>query len=128
MWNHKELNQADCSSNGEVTSIVYFKNYIFSGHSDGTLKVGLSKSKEYMINKEISVSEVGELNIQVWEGSENILRLVHESQEHSKAVTSLSILPSEEKLYSGSLDRTIRVYNFGRRIRKVTLSELQCRT
>ena len=60
MWNHKELNQADCSSNGEVTSIVYFKNYIFSGHSDGTLKVGLSKSKEYMINKEISVSEVGE--------------------------------------------------------------------
>jgi hypothetical protein len=41
MWNHKELNQADCSSNGEVTSIVYFKNYIFSGHSDGTLKVVL---------------------------------------------------------------------------------------
>jgi hypothetical protein len=39
MWNHKEINQADCSSNGEVTSIVYLKNYIFSGHSDGTLKV-----------------------------------------------------------------------------------------
>ncbi|CAM0880521.1 unnamed protein product [Alopecurus aequalis] len=86
MWNHKEINQADCSSNGEVTSIVYFKNYIFSGHSDGTLKV--------------------------WEGSENILRLVQESQEHTKAITSLSILPSEEKLYSGSLDRTIRVWQF----------------
>ncbi|KAM0894206.1 hypothetical protein ACQ4PT_024615 [Festuca glaucescens] len=86
MWNHKELNQADCSSNGEVTSIVYFKNYIFSGHSDGTLKV--------------------------WEGSENILRLVQESQEHTKAITSLSILPSEEKLYSGSMDRTIRVWQF----------------
>uniref|UniRef100_A0A0E0JFY7 RING-type E3 ubiquitin transferase n=1 Tax=Oryza punctata TaxID=4537 RepID=A0A0E0JFY7_ORYPU len=39
MWNHKELNHADCSSNGEVTSIAYFKGYIFSGHSDGTLKV-----------------------------------------------------------------------------------------
>ncbi|VAH59282.1 unnamed protein product [Triticum turgidum subsp. durum] len=39
MWNHKELNNADCSSNGEVTSIVYYKSYIFSGHSDGTLKV-----------------------------------------------------------------------------------------
>uniref|UniRef100_A0ACD5VR81 Uncharacterized protein n=1 Tax=Avena sativa TaxID=4498 RepID=A0ACD5VR81_AVESA len=86
MWNHKELNQADCSSNGEVTSIVYFKSYIFSGHSDGTLKV--------------------------WEGSENILRLVQESQEHTKAITSLSILPSEEKLYSGSMDRTIRVWQF----------------
>ncbi|KAI5006129.1 hypothetical protein ZWY2020_033372 [Hordeum vulgare] len=86
MWNHKELNNADCSSNGEVTSIVYYKSYIFSGHSDGTLKV--------------------------WEGSENILRLVQESQEHTKAITSLSILPSEEKLYSGSMDRTIRVWQF----------------
>jgi WD40 repeat protein len=83
MWNHKELNHADCSSNGEVTSIAYFKGYIFSGHSDGTLKV--------------------------WEGSENILRLVHESQEHTKAITSLAVLHSEEKLFSGSLDRTIRV-------------------
>ncbi|CAO2199698.1 unnamed protein product [Urochloa humidicola] len=84
MWNHKEINQADCSSNGEVTSIVYLKSYIFSGHSDGTLKV--------------------------WEGSENILRLVHETQEHTKAITSLSVLHSEEKIYSGSLDRTIRVW------------------
>ncbi|CAO2161689.1 unnamed protein product [Urochloa humidicola] len=84
MWNHKEINQADCSANGEVTSIVYLKTYIFSGHSDGTLKV--------------------------WEGSENILRLVHETQEHTKAITSLSVLHSEEKIYSGSLDRTIRVW------------------
>ncbi|KAG2594683.1 hypothetical protein PVAP13_5KG011400 [Panicum virgatum] len=86
MWNHKEINFVDCSSNGEVTSIVYLKNHIFSGHSDGTLKV--------------------------WEGSENILRLVHETQEHTKAITSLSVLHSEEKLYSGSLDRTIRVWQF----------------
>ncbi|CAL4959147.1 unnamed protein product [Urochloa decumbens] len=86
MWNHKEINQADCSSNGEVTSIVYLKNNIFSGHSDGTLKV--------------------------WEGSENILRLVYEAQEHTKAITSLSVLHSEEKLYSGSLDRSIRVWQF----------------
>ncbi|WVZ72933.1 hypothetical protein U9M48_021315 [Paspalum notatum var. saurae] len=86
MWNHKEINQVDCSSNGEVTSIVYMKNYIFSAHSDGTLKV--------------------------WEGSENILRLVHEAQEHTKSITSLSVLHSEEKLFSGSLDRTIRVWQF----------------
>ncbi|KAG0535792.1 hypothetical protein BDA96_03G008700 [Sorghum bicolor] len=86
MWSHKEINQVDCSSNGEVTSVVYLKNYIFSGHSDGTLKV--------------------------WEGSENILRLVHEAQEHTKAITSLSVLQSEEKLFSGSLDRSIRVWQF----------------
>ncbi|CAD6240689.1 unnamed protein product [Miscanthus lutarioriparius] len=86
MWSHKEINQVDCSANGEVTSVVYLKNYIFSGHSDGTLKV--------------------------WEGSESILRLVHEAQEHAKAITSLSVLHSEEKLYSGSLDRSIRVWQF----------------
>lgn len=58
--------------------------------------------------------------MQVWEGSENILRLVQESQEHTKAITSLSILPSEEKLYSGSMDRTIRVQTtrYVRRIRE----------
>ncbi|CAD6233636.1 unnamed protein product [Miscanthus lutarioriparius] len=39
MWSHKEINQVDCSANGEVTSVVYLKSYIFSGHSDGTLKV-----------------------------------------------------------------------------------------
>lgn len=86
MWSHKEINQVDCSANGEVTSVVYLNNYIFSGHSDGTLKV--------------------------WQGSENILALVHEAQEHSKAITSLSVLhsESEEKLYSGSLDRSIRAW------------------
>lgn len=39
MWNHKELFQEDCSVNGEVLSIVCFKDKIFSGHSDGTIKV-----------------------------------------------------------------------------------------
>lgn len=31
MWSHKEINQVDCSANGEVTSVVYLNNYIFSG-------------------------------------------------------------------------------------------------
>ncbi|XP_006645675.2 LOW QUALITY PROTEIN: putative E3 ubiquitin-protein ligase LIN [Oryza brachyantha] len=97
MWNHKELNHADCSSNGEVTSIVYLKGYIFSGHSDGTLKV--------------------------WGGSESILRLVSESQEHTKAITSLAVLPSEEKLFSGSLDRTIRVWQLRDTLRCVEVHD-----
>ncbi|XP_073000481.1 putative E3 ubiquitin-protein ligase LIN [Typha latifolia] len=83
MWSHKELLQVDCSSNGEVLSIIYFKNLIFSGHSDGTIKV--------------------------WEGSENLLHLVHEAREHSKAVTNLVML--QGKLYSGSLDKSIRVWS-----------------
>ncbi|XP_064943831.1 putative E3 ubiquitin-protein ligase LIN isoform X2 [Musa acuminata AAA Group] len=81
MWIYKELMQVDCSTNGEVLSIVRFKNRIISGHLDGTIKV--------------------------WKGDESILHLVHETNEHSKAVTSLAISQSGEKLYSGSLDKTV---------------------
>ncbi|KAK9269400.1 hypothetical protein L1049_001173 [Liquidambar formosana] len=86
LWNHKELVQVDCTMNGEVLSIVCFKDKIFSGHSDGTIKV--------------------------WTGRGSILHLVQETREHTKAVTSLAILQSGEKLYSGSLDRTTRVCSY----------------
>ena len=39
MWNHKQLVEVDCSGSGEVLSVVCFKDKIFSGHSDGTIKV-----------------------------------------------------------------------------------------
>lgn len=39
IWNHKELVQEDCSANGEVLSILCSKDKIFTGHSDGTIKV-----------------------------------------------------------------------------------------
>jgi uncharacterized protein YuzE len=34
----------DCSENGEVLSITCFKDKIFSGHSDGTIKVIFSNN------------------------------------------------------------------------------------
>lgn len=40
LWKHKELCQEDCSINGEVLTLACFKGKIFSGHSDGTIKVG----------------------------------------------------------------------------------------
>lgn len=84
LWDHKELVQVDCSENGEVLSVVCFKDKIFSGHSDGTIKV--------------------------WTGKGSILHLIQETREHTKAVTSLAILQAKEILYSGSLDRTTRVW------------------
>ncbi|XVE54241.1 hypothetical protein DITRI_Ditri03aG0064600 [Diplodiscus trichospermus] len=86
-WNHKELVQVDSCENGEVLSIVSFQDKIFSGHSDGTIKV--------------------------WTGRGSILHLVQEIREHMKAVTSLYILQSGERLYSGSLDKTARVWSIG---------------
>lgn len=85
IWNHKELVQVDCSTHGEVLSIICFKNRIFSGHSDGMIKI--------------------------WEGNANLLHPVHEAHEHSKAVSSLAISNTREKLYSGSLDKTVRVWS-----------------
>ncbi|GKV06637.1 hypothetical protein SLEP1_g18508 [Rubroshorea leprosula] len=90
LWNHKELLQVDSSENGEVLSIACFKDKIFSGHSDGTIKV--------------------------WNGRGNILHLIQEIREHTKAVTSLSILQSGERLYSGSLDKTARVWSIGNEV------------
>ncbi|XP_027173945.1 putative E3 ubiquitin-protein ligase LIN [Coffea eugenioides] len=90
MWNHKELLSEDCSINGEVLSVICFKDKIFSGHSDGTIKVWAMKSGN--------------------------MHLVQESQEHTKAVTSLAILQSVERLYSGSLDRTVRVWAVGGKV------------
>ncbi|KAJ0091094.1 hypothetical protein Patl1_13281 [Pistacia atlantica] len=86
-WNHKELVQLDSSENGEVLSIACFRDKIFSGHSDGTIKV--------------------------WTGRGSILHLIQEIREHTKAVTGLAVLQSEERLYSGSLDKTARVWSIG---------------
>ncbi|KAL6006192.1 hypothetical protein ACLOJK_040238 [Asimina triloba] len=84
LWNHKELAQVDCSANGEVLSVICFKDKIFSGHTDGTIKV--------------------------WSGKGPVLQLIQETRDHSKAVTSLAILQSGEKLYSGSIDKSIRAW------------------
>ncbi|KAL0427020.1 UNVERIFIED_CONTAM: putative E3 ubiquitin-protein ligase LIN-1 [Sesamum latifolium] len=49
-------------------------------------------------------------NSAVWSSEGSELHLIQEICEHTKAVTSLSVLHSSDKLYSGSLDRTVRVW------------------
>ncbi|KAH9762404.1 RING-type E3 ubiquitin transferase [Citrus sinensis] len=75
-WNHRELVHVDSSENGKVLSIACFRDKIFSGHSDGTIKV--------------------------WTGRGSILHLIQQIREHTKAVTGLAILQSGEMLYSGA--------------------------
>ncbi|XP_047339652.1 putative E3 ubiquitin-protein ligase LIN-1 [Impatiens glandulifera] len=94
IWNHKEIIQEDSSVNGEVSSMICYEDKIFSGHSDGTIKVWLAKG--------------------------NNLRLIQEVKEHSKVVTSLRVLHPGDKLYSGSLDRTVRVWTISGEIIQCT--------
>ncbi|KAI3934831.1 hypothetical protein MKW92_053903 [Papaver armeniacum] len=84
LWSCAEAGELDSSANGEVLSLVHLKGRMFSSHSDGTIKV--------------------------WEAGKSALRLIQEVREHTKAVTCLVIPSSGDKLYSGSLDKTIRVW------------------
>ncbi|KAK4433021.1 putative E3 ubiquitin-protein ligase LIN [Sesamum alatum] len=49
-------------------------------------------------------------NSAVWSSEGSELHLIQEICEHTKPVTSLAVLHSSDKLYSGSLDRTLRVW------------------
>ncbi|KAK9946928.1 hypothetical protein M0R45_012367 [Rubus argutus] len=84
LWSCAEVVELDSCSNGEVTSMLHLKGRVLSSHSDGTIKV--------------------------WDAGKKVLRLIQEVREHTKAVTCLYISSSGDKLYSGSLDKTIRVW------------------
>lgn len=47
--------------------------------------------------------------VKVWIVKDSLFRLLQETQEHTKAVTSLAISESGDRLHSGSLDRTVKV-------------------
>ncbi|KAG6550963.1 hypothetical protein Mapa_007578 [Marchantia paleacea] len=87
LWVHGEQNQLDTSANGEVRSLSRAKTRIFSGHSDGTIKV--------------------------WDARKRFPVPIQEIKEHSKSVTSLAVSVNADRLYSGSLDKTIRVWALG---------------
>lgn len=84
LWNCTEVVEVESCANGEVLSLLHFKGRVISSHSDGTIKV--------------------------WDAGKSVLRLIQEVREHTKAVTCLYISSSGDKLYSGSLDKTIRVW------------------
>ncbi|KAF3446786.1 hypothetical protein FNV43_RR11966 [Rhamnella rubrinervis] len=84
LWSCTELVELDLCTNGEVLSLLHLKGRVFSSHSDGTIKV--------------------------WDAGRRVLRLTQVVREHTKAVTSLYASTSGDKLYSGSLDKTIRVW------------------
>ncbi|KAG5611922.1 hypothetical protein H5410_023203 [Solanum commersonii] len=84
LWCYSECPEMDVSMNGEVLCLLHIRGRLISSHSDGTIKV--------------------------WETGKRNPRLIHETREHSKAVTCLYVSSSCNKLYSGSLDRTIRVW------------------
>ncbi|XP_057489854.1 putative E3 ubiquitin-protein ligase LIN-1 [Actinidia eriantha] len=84
LWWCAEVAELDSCTNGEVLCLLHLKGCIISSHSDGTIKV--------------------------WDAGKRVPRLIQEVREHTKAVTCLYVSSSCDKLYSGSLDKTIRVW------------------
>lgn len=39
MWEHGELAQLDVRGSGETRALCYLKGYLYSGHTDATIKV-----------------------------------------------------------------------------------------
>ncbi|XP_050939644.1 putative E3 ubiquitin-protein ligase LIN-1 isoform X2 [Cucumis melo] len=93
LWSYTEVGAIDSSSNGEVLSLLHLEGRVLSGHSDGTIKV--------------------------WGAGNKVLRLIQEARKHSKAVTCLCVSSSYDTVYSGSLDKTIRVWS-------IKSEEIQC--
>uniref|UniRef100_A0A2N9FFD1 Uncharacterized protein n=1 Tax=Fagus sylvatica TaxID=28930 RepID=A0A2N9FFD1_FAGSY len=84
LWSCSEMVELDSCPNGEVLSLLHLNGWLLSSHSDGTIKV--------------------------WDVGKRVSRLIQEVHEHTKAVTCLYVSSSGEKLYSGSFDKTIRVW------------------
>ncbi|KAK8948328.1 putative E3 ubiquitin-protein ligase LIN [Platanthera guangdongensis] len=99
VWSCVELFEIDSNSNGEVLSLCHLKGRLFSGHSDGTIKV--------------------------WDVGKRGWQLVQEVHEHLKAVTCLHIPPSSDKLYSSSLDKTIRIWKTDPEIHRLLVYDMK---
>ncbi|RVW96266.1 putative E3 ubiquitin-protein ligase LIN-1 [Vitis vinifera] len=115
LWNHKELVQVDCQCkwrsaiNNKVPSVL---DGARETHLICSYHVCLLEGRcEWVILCLAFQMKFLFMGYGLAGGS--ILHLIHETREHTKAVTSLAILESGERLYSGSLDRTARIWSIG---------------
>ncbi|XP_058000933.1 putative E3 ubiquitin-protein ligase LIN-1 isoform X2 [Hevea brasiliensis] len=81
---HTQILEAKHNSSGAVTALIYYMGLLFSGYSDGSIKV--------------------------WDIKQQSATLVWDLKEHKKAVTCFSLFEPGESLLSGSSDKTIRVW------------------
>ncbi|CAN0855756.1 Putative E3 ubiquitin-protein ligase LIN-1 [Linum grandiflorum] len=88
---HTQVLEAKHSSSGAVTALIYYKGFLFSGYSDGTIKG--------------------------WDIKNQTATVAYEMKEHRKVVTCFSLFEQGESLLSSSADKTIRVWKMvGRKL------------
>ncbi|KAL1211901.1 putative E3 ubiquitin-protein ligase LIN-1 [Cardamine amara subsp. amara] len=81
---HTQTIEMHQSGSGAVTALIYHKGLLFSGYSDGSVKV--------------------------WNVDDKLATLLWNIKEHKGAVTCFSISETRESVLSGSADKTIRIW------------------
>ncbi|ESQ49346.1 hypothetical protein EUTSA_v10019914mg [Eutrema salsugineum] len=81
---HTQTIEMHQSGSGAVTALIYHKGLLFSGYSDGSIKV--------------------------WNVNEKLATIIWNIKEHKSTVTCFSISETGESVFSGSADKTIRMW------------------
>ncbi|XP_020570804.1 putative E3 ubiquitin-protein ligase LIN-1 isoform X2 [Phalaenopsis equestris] len=81
---HTQILEIVNIGNGSVTALIFYKGYLYSGFSDGSIKV--------------------------WDIKEQLSVLLCEVKMHKRSVTCFSIYEPADSLLSGSVDKTVRVW------------------
>ncbi|KDP27810.1 hypothetical protein JCGZ_18890 [Jatropha curcas] len=81
---HSQILEAKHNCSGAVTALIYYRGLLYSGYSDGSIKV--------------------------WDFKQQSAALLWDLKEHKKTVTCFSLYEPGESLLSGSADKTIRVW------------------
>ncbi|XP_010530374.1 PREDICTED: WD repeat-containing protein 5B-like [Tarenaya hassleriana] len=109
------------SNSGFVKSIVVYKNQIFSGHQDGKIRIWKVSNKDPRVYKRAgtlpALKEVFKRSVKPSNYVEVRRRRTALWIEHSDAVSCLSLDEDQGLLYSGSWDRTVKIWR---------ISDLKC--
>ncbi|KAL7596995.1 hypothetical protein Lser_V15G30708 [Lactuca serriola] len=81
---HTQVLEGNYNGSGAVNSLIYYRGQLFSGYSNGSIKV--------------------------WEIKGQTTTLVSDIKEHKKAVTCFALFEQGNCLLSGSADKTIRIW------------------
>ncbi|XP_010547024.1 PREDICTED: putative E3 ubiquitin-protein ligase LIN-1 isoform X3 [Tarenaya hassleriana] len=81
---HTQILEMRQTSSGAVTALIYHKGLLYSGYSDGSIKV--------------------------WDVNGKLATLLWDIKEHKSTVTCFSLFEPRESVLSGSADKTIRMW------------------
>lgn len=114
VWNNMKLFATFKSNSGLVKAVIISGDKIFTGHQDGKVRVWKSNTKDPKIHKRIGTFPTFFDILKSSMKSKNYVEVKRNRTalwiKHCDAISCLSINEEEGLLYSGSWDRTFKVW------------------